>query len=97
MSLDTGLLHAGIEVNAALELVGAGPSACTLLLVQRDRARARHAPDRSVASVVQRVVRDFVDGDVGPHALLVPVGKRVELPDAVARRPLQLGRACTAR
>src|SRR5213080_4411872 len=77
-------------MDAALELVGAGPAACALLLVGCGRAGAGDAADRPVAGLVQRVVRDLVDLDVGPDALLVPVGERVELPDVVAVRPLQL-------
>src|SRR5213595_2081097 len=84
-------------MDAALELVGAGPAACALLLVGCGRAGAGDAADRPVAGLVQRVVRDLVDLDVGPDALLVPVGERVELPDAVAVRPLQLRRRRAAR
>src|SRR2546423_11518756 len=86
-----------VDVNAALQLVGAGPAAGPLLLVGRRRPRAGDAPDRAVAALVQRVVRDLVDLDVGPDAFLVPVGERVELPDAVALRPLQLRRRRSAR
>src|SRR6478735_12797624 len=78
------------DVNAALELVRAGPAAGALLLVGRSRAGARDAADRAVPGFVQRVERNLVDLDVGPDALLVPVGERVELPDPVALRPLQL-------
>src|SRR5881392_2105060 len=77
-------------MNAALELVGAGPAACALLLVGCGGPGTGDAADRPVAGLVQRVVRDLVDLDVGPDALLVPVGERVELPDVVAVRPLQL-------
>ena len=45
-------------------------------------------PIERIARVVQRVVGNLVDVDVGPDALLVPVGERVDLPDAVALRPL---------
>ena len=83
-------------VDTALELVGAGPAAGALLLVGRRRPRAGDAADRTVPGVVQRVVRDLVDGDVGPDALLVPVGERVDLPDAVALGPLRPS-ACPTR
>src|SRR3989442_6248177 len=83
-------LLAGFDVDSALELVGAGPAAGALLLVRADRARARYAADRAEADVVERVVRDLVDGDVGPDALLVPVREWVQLPDVVALRPLHL-------
>src|SRR6267142_2552403 len=87
-----------VGVNPALELVGAGPAACALLLVGRRRAGAWDAADRAVPGLVQRVERNLVDLDVGPDALLVPVGERVELPDPVALRPLQLrGRRAARR
>ena len=63
----------------------------------RRRPGAGDAADRAVAGLVQRVVGDLVDVDVGPDALLVPVGERVQLPDAVALRPLDLRRAGAAR
>src|SRR6266550_7387633 len=82
-------------MDAAFELVGAGPAAGALLFLGPGRARARDAADRAEADVVERVVRDLVDGDVGPDALLVPVGEGVQLPDVIALRPLHLrgGRA----
>src|SRR6266480_5182077 len=87
----------GFDVNATFELVRAGPAAGTLLLVGRGRPGTGDAADRAVAGLVQRVVRNLVDMDVGPDALLVPVGERVELPDVVAVRPLQLRRRRAAR
>src|SRR5581483_12295549 len=72
------------QVDAAFQLVGIGPAAGPLLLVGRRRPCARDAADRTVAAVVQGVVRDLVDDDVCPDALLVPVGERVDLEDAVA-------------
>src|SRR6266498_1361337 len=84
-------------MKAALELVGAGPAACALLLVRGRRPGAGDASDRAVAGLVQRVVGNLVDPDVGPDPLLVPVGERVQLPDAVALRPLHLRRGRAAR
>src|ERR1051325_7610206 len=85
-------------MDAAFQLVGAGPAAGALLLVRRDRPGARDAADRPEADIVERVVRDLVDADVGPDALLVPIGEREELPDVVALRPLQLrGRRAARR
>src|SRR5919201_2318839 len=75
--------NANLRMKAALQLVGACPAARTLLLVRGGRPGAGNAPDRAVAGLVQRVVGDLVDLDVGPHALLVPVGERMQLPDAV--------------
>src|SRR3954462_779244 len=86
-----------VEMDAALELVGAGPAPRPLLLVDGGRACTRDTADRAVAALVQGVVGNLVDGDVGPHALLVPVGERVELPDAVALGPLNLRRLRAAR
>src|SRR5919197_2766854 len=90
----TGLLDQGcVDVDAALELVGAGPAARALLLARADGTGARDAADRRVARVVQRVVRDLVHVDVGVDALRVPVDDRLDLPDAVALAPLDLPRA----
>src|SRR5512133_383020 len=77
-----------IDVDAALELVRAGPATGALVVAGGDRARARDAADRRVALVVQRVVRNLVHVDVGLHALRIPVDDRLHLPDAVALRPL---------
>src|SRR5918992_2549629 len=79
-----------VDVDAALELVRARPASSPLLLVGRRRPGAGHAADRAVASVVKRVERDLVDVDVEPDLALVPVGERVDLPDAVALGPLEL-------
>src|SRR6266571_3078039 len=84
-------------MDPALELVGAGPAAGALLFLRARRARAGNAADRAEADVVQGVVGNLVDGDVGPDSLLVPVGERVQLPDAVALRPLHLRRRRAAR
>src|SRR5437588_5120544 len=77
-----------VDVDPALELVGAGPAACALLLARAHRPRARNAPDRRIAGVVQRVVGDLVHVDVGLDALCAPVDERLDLPDAVALAPL---------
>src|SRR5438094_9346273 len=87
----------GFDVNATFELVRAGPAAGALLLVGRGRSGAGNAADRAIARLVQRVVRNLVDLDVGPDALLVPVRERVKLPDAVAVRPLRLRSRRAAR
>src|SRR5918996_546951 len=58
-----------VAVDAALELVRAGPAAGALVLTLRDGAGARNAADRRIPGVVERVVRDLVDVDVGLHAL----------------------------
>src|SRR4051794_577169 len=45
--------------------------------------RAVGAPDRLVAAIVERVVRQAVLVDVGPHPGLAPIRERVGLPEAV--------------
>src|SRR5690349_21269997 len=86
-----------VDVNAALELVRAGPATGALVVTGCDRARARDTADRRVALVVQRVVRNLVHVDVRLHTLRVPVDERLHLPDAIALRPLELLRVCTRR
>src|SRR5882724_4069684 len=83
------LLHQSrVAMDAALELVRAGPTPRTLVLADEDRARAGYAADGRIARVVQRVVRNLVHVDIGLDALRVPVHHRLNLPDAVALRPL---------
>src|SRR3989440_7672770 len=82
----------GVDVNAAFELLGAGPPARSLALPRLHGPRARDAPDRRVPGVVKRVVRDLVDVDVGLDALRVPVDERLDLPDAVPLAPLDAAR-----
>src|SRR5690242_19572729 len=84
-------------MDAAFELVGARPAAGPLLFLRARRPGARDAPDRAEAHVVEQVVGNLVDRDVGPDPLLVPVGERVELPDVLALRPLHLRRGRAAR
>src|SRR5438128_2211386 len=83
----------GVDVNAAFELLGAGPPARALALPRPHRPRARDAPDRRVPGVVERVVRDLVDVDVGLDALRAPVDERLDLPDAVPLAPRDATRA----
>ena len=49
-----------------------------------NRARAGRAADARVELVVEGVVRNLVEADVGPDFLFGPVGQRVELDEAVA-------------
>src|SRR5215212_8921261 len=79
-------------MDSTFDLVRARPAAGALVLVRHDRARARDAADRRVADVVQRVVRNLVYVHVRLHALRVPVDERLDLPDAVALRPLDAPR-----
>src|SRR5436189_4389745 len=87
----------GVHVDAALELPRAGPTSAALGLAGGDGPRAGDAADRRVAAVVQRVVGDLVDVDVGLDALRVPVDERLDLPDAVPLRPLDLLRVRPCR
>src|ERR1700750_1033618 len=66
------------DVQAALGLREPGPAA----LAAGAGRRARRAPDRVVALVVQRVVRQGAVTDPPPHVLLGPLDERVVLPDA---------------
>src|SRR5688572_26115500 len=79
-----------VDVDAAFELVAAGPAACALVLTRDDGTRAGNTADRRIARVMQRVVRNLVHVDVGLDALRVPVDDRLHLPDAVSLRPLDL-------
>src|SRR5918995_4456696 len=87
----------GVHVDAALELPGAAPTSGALVLAYGDGPRAMNAPDRRIAAVVQRVVRNFVHGQVRVDALRVPVDERLDLPDAVALGPLDLLRVRARR
>src|SRR5438067_8578065 len=56
-----------VDVDAAFELARAGPAPRAFVLATGDGARARNAADRGIALIVQRVVRNLVDVDVGLH------------------------------
>src|SRR5512133_3469063 len=91
-----GLLHQPcIDMDAAFELVRPGPPSGTFVLAYEDGARAGNAADRRIARVVQRVVRNLVHVDVRLDALRVPVHDGLDLPDAVALRPLDALCICT--
>src|SRR6476620_1229234 len=84
-----GLLHQScIAMDAAFELVRPGPPPGTFVLACENGSRAGDAADRRIARVVQRVVGNLVHVDVRLEALRVPVHDRLDLPDAVALRPL---------
>src|SRR5882724_6116635 len=83
------LLHQSrVAMDAALELVRSRPPSRTFVLTDEDGTRAWHAADRRIARVVQRVVGNLVHVDVGLDPLRVPVHDWLDLPDAVALRPL---------
>src|SRR2546430_14060966 len=75
-------------MDRALKLVRAGPAPCTLVIVLLNGTRAGNAAAGRIADIVQRVVRDLVHDDVRLQALRIPVHDRMDLPDAVAFRPL---------
>src|SRR5690242_17150645 len=85
----------GVDVDAALELVRAGPATGAVVVAGGNRACARNTADRWVAPIVQRVVGNLVDVDVRLDALGVPVDDGLHLPHAVALRPLDLLRIRT--
>src|SRR5258707_292157 len=63
---------------------------CPTALSPSSGARARHAADRGIPLIVQRIVRQIVIVDVAPEILLGPVGERFDLPDAAPLVALQL-------
>ena len=75
-------------MDAAFELVRPRPPSRTFVLACENGARAGDAADRRITRVVQRVVRNLVHVDVRLDALGVPVHDGLDLPDAVALRPL---------
>src|SRR3954470_19045721 len=74
------------HVEAALGLVAVGPAALAAAAGQR----ARHAADRVVALVVQRVVGQRALGDPPPDVLVGPLGERVVLDQPAALVALDL-------
>src|SRR5918992_2187171 len=93
-----GLLYdGGVDVDSALELPAARPAPGALVLALADGTRARHAADRRVALLVQRVDRNLVHERVRVDALRVPVDERLDLPDTVALAPLDLLRVRSRR
>src|SRR5712691_6361722 len=82
-------------MDPALDLVGVGPAARTLVLAFDYGTRARDAADARITDVVQRVVRNLVHLDVSLHTLRVPVDDRLDLPHAVALAPLDALRVGT--
>src|SRR5947209_8724982 len=85
---------AALSVQAALQPIAARPAALSAV---RGGARARHAADRRVAAVVQRVVRDVVARDVAPDVALRPVGERIRLEQLVPIVPFELARMRAGR
>src|SRR5476651_2599523 len=59
------------------------PASCPDIFARRHRASAGFATDARKAAVVERVVGDAEDVDIGPDFLLPPVGERTEFFQAV--------------
>src|SRR5690606_20537961 len=70
------------DVKSALALERATPAAGAQVLAGDDRRRARLAPDRRIATLVQRVIRDVVRVQVAPHLVVGPRDERVDLVQA---------------
>src|SRR3954466_510525 len=69
------------SMNAALDLVEPGPASGAFILTIGGLARAGPASDRTIALVLQRIVRDFVLANVFPNRVAIPIGHRVQLHD----------------
>src|SRR5882757_147194 len=68
-------------MDAALDLIEAGPAARALILTLSEPARARLAPDRTVTLILQRVIGNPMVAQVVPDRLARPAGHRIELDD----------------
>src|SRR5579871_1627244 len=78
-------------VKAALQLCEGGPASGALAFVVANDSGAGPAADARIALIVQRVVRDFVDGDIGPDIALGPVGERIDFDQVELGVPLHDG------
>src|SRR5687768_8281634 len=74
-------------MDAALGLAKARPAAGALIGVGGHGLGARPASDALVAVVVELVVGQLVDVQIGPHVRLGPGGQRVDLDQAVGVVP----------
>jgi len=80
------LLHEG--VNAAFHFVKAQPASRAAAFAI-GHASARLATDGTVAMIMQRIIRDFVLPEIGPHRLMIPVRHWIQLHDVVSRTVTQ--------
>ena len=80
------LLHEG--VNPAFHFVKAHPAPRAAAFAI-GRASARLATDGTVSTIMQRIIRDFVLPEIGPHRLMIPVGHWIELHHVVSRTVAQ--------
>src|SRR6185437_2376644 len=73
------------EMNAALDLAGAGPAPRAGVFSGAHRARAGRAADGRIAARLQRMARQVVRGEIGVDPRRVPAGKRIDLDAPVLR------------
>src|SRR3989475_6422066 len=86
------------DVQPALGLGEAGPAPGPRILAGLHRAGAVGAADARIVLVMERVVGDLVQLDVGPDVLPLPFGERVELDQFELRVPFdQLGARARGR
>ena len=84
VSFGTSDLPRHESVDSAFDFVEAHPASSATAFAL-GHARARLATDGTIAAIVQRIVRDFVLPEIGPHRFVAPIGHRIELNDVVAR------------
>ncbi len=77
-------------MDAAFDLVPAGPAAAPGVFTGGNLAGAGGAADRGIACVHQRVARQIVHDEPGFDLACVPVDKRVDLEAALGIRGVQL-------
>src|SRR5918996_3764846 len=88
---EAGQVSEPLTVESAFRLGVPGPATRARILAGPGLSGAVGAADRGVALVVEGVVGDVVLLDVLPDLLLGPVRERVELPEAEALVPRELG------
>src|SRR6185295_1829155 len=72
-------------VDAALDLVGAGPASGALVLASEHRARTRRAADAGVALLEERVQRQVAPLHVVVRVLRRPARERIHLHEAAGQ------------
>src|SRR5215213_10518431 len=77
----------GPAMKSAFGLALAGPPTRALIFANANGARAVRAPDARVALIVERVIGDFLSGDVIPDLPAAPFHQRVYFHDAPAVIP----------
>ena len=77
------------SVNSALDLVETCPTACAFVLSIARFSGAGPAADRTIACVMQWIVRNSVVANVVPDRLTGPVCHRIEFDDVTVHRVIQ--------